>query len=159
MGIASADGSWGKEKNTKHAPHGGAISDCGAGDGEGKTMKTLILTVSTGWGHTATAMAIEARLRQNGRWRPTPSMCTNTSTASFRKHLDKSTALYTKVAPDIYRLVYDYLEGGVEVDQRNVFLPGQSSCAPTKLARLVEDYDPGCAGVHPLCLPPSWPMS
>ena len=107
---------------------------------EGKTMKTLILTVSTGWGHTATAMAIEARLRQMGGGAHTIDAYKYINNF-ISETLDKSTAIYTKVAPDIYRLVYDYLEGGVEVDQKNIFSLVNRLCS-YKLARLVEDYDP-----------------
>ena len=116
-------------------------------------MKTLILTVSTGWGHTATAMAIEARLRQMGGGAHTIDVYKYINNF-ISETLDKSTAIYTKVAPDIYRLVYDYLEGGVEVDQKNIFSLVNRLCS-YKLARLVEDYDPDVI----MCLPPSWPMS
>ena len=38
-------------------------------------------------------------------------------------------------------MIYDYLEGGVEVDQKNVFLLVNKLCA-YKVAHLVEEYDP-----------------
>ena len=103
-------------------------------------MKTLIMTVSTGWGHTSTAMAIETRLKERGMAAHTIDVYKYIN-SFVSETLDKSTALYTKVAPDIYRMIYDYLEGGVEVDQKNVFLLVNKLCA-YKVAHLVEEYDP-----------------
>lgn len=103
-------------------------------------MKALILTVSTGWGHTATAMAIETRLRETGAAAHTIDVYKYIN-SFISETLDKSTALYTKVAPDIYRLIYEYLEGGVEVDQKNAFQFINKLCS-YKLAHLVEEYDP-----------------
>lgn len=103
-------------------------------------MKALILTVSTGWGHTATAMAIETRLKEMGAGAHTIDVYKYIN-SFIAETLDKSTALYTKVAPDIYRLIYEYLEGGVEVDQKNVFQFVNKLCS-YKLAHLVGEYDP-----------------
>ena len=83
-------------------------------------MKILLMTVSAGQGHTAAAMAAEARLKQLGAAAHTIDVYQHIN-SFIAETLDKSTALYTKVAPDIYRMVYDYLEGGTEADQANLF--------------------------------------
>ena len=103
-------------------------------------MKALLMTVSAGQGHTAAATAVEARLRQLGAAAHTIDVYQHIN-SFIAETLDKSTALYTKVAPDIYRMVYDYLEGGSEADQTNVFQLVNRLCA-YKMSRLTEEYDP-----------------
>lgn len=107
---------------------------------KGGKMKILLMTVSAGQGHTAAATALEARLRQLGAAAHTIDVYQYIN-SFIAETLDKSTALYTKVAPDIYRMVYDYLEGGVEADQTNVFQLINKLCA-YKMSRLTEEYDP-----------------
>ncbi len=103
-------------------------------------MKILLMTVSAGQGHTAAAMAAEARLKQLGAAAHTIDVYQHIN-SFIAETLDKSTALYTKVVPDIYRMVYDYLEGGTEADQANLFQFVNKLCA-YKMSRLTEEYDP-----------------
>ncbi len=103
-------------------------------------MKVMILTVSTGYGHTATANAIADRLTEMGNQAQVVDVYKYIN-SFISETLDKSTTLYTKVAPDIYRVIYDYLEGGVEVDQKNVFQLVNKLCA-YKFFHLVKAFDP-----------------
>lgn len=103
-------------------------------------MKAIILTVTQGCGHTATAAAIENCLRARGCEAQTIDVYKHIN-SFVSETVDKSTALYTKIAPDLYRLVYSYLDEGVEIDQNNVFNFINKLCA-YKFYRLVEEYDP-----------------
>ena len=67
---------------------------------KGGKMKILLMTVSAGQGHTAAATALEARLRQLGAAAHTIDVYQYIN-SFIAETLDKSTALYTKVAPDI----------------------------------------------------------
>lgn len=103
-------------------------------------MKALILTVSQGCGHTATAHAIEKQLNDNGCEAYTIDVYKHIN-SFISETVDKSTALYTKIAPDLYRLVYEYLDDGMEIDQKNVFNFINKLCA-YKFFKLVDEYAP-----------------
>ena len=82
-------------------------------------MGVLILTVSTGFGHTATALSIERRLQDKGISTKIIDVY-QYANKLISETLDKSTALYAKYTPEVYRLIYQYLDSGALDDRFNL---------------------------------------
>ena len=73
--------------------------------------KALILTVSAGMGHNSTAKAIEAGLHEKGIETKTLDVYKYVNSI-ISETLDKTATIYAKFTPDIYRIIYEYLDKG-----------------------------------------------
>lgn len=103
-------------------------------------MKVLLLTVSAGYGHTSTAKSIENALAERGIQAKTVDAYKYVNSL-LSQTLDKSTAFYAKMTPDIYRLVYEYLDKGVQDERINVLALANSLCS-IKFEKLIKEYKP-----------------
>ena len=103
-------------------------------------MKALILTVTAGYGHNATAKAIEDGLTARG---------VSAKTVDVYKYVhkiisdtvDKTTALYAKYTPDIYRIIYEHLDKGSSDERLNVMGLVNFICS-AKFERLIKEFNP-----------------
>ena len=77
--------------------------------------KVLILTVSLGMGHNSSAKAIEDELKSDG---------IDVLTLDVYQYINKilsetlnlSAAIYSKLVPDLYRTIYEYLDKDTSED-------------------------------------------
>ena len=103
-------------------------------------MGVLILTVSTGFGHTATALSIERRLQDKGISTKIIDVY-QYANKLISETLDKSTALYAKYTPEVYRLIYQYLDSGALDDRFNLMSFINALCT-FRFERLIRELDP-----------------
>lgn len=103
-------------------------------------MSVLILTVSTGYGHTATAVSIERRLQEQGIATQIVDVY-QYANKLISETLDKSTALYARYTPEVYRLIYQYLDSGALDDRFNLMSFINALCT-FRFERLVREMDP-----------------
>lgn len=103
-------------------------------------MKVLILTVSAGYGHTATAKSIEQRLVERGISTETIDVYQYVNKL-ISETIDKSTALYAKYTPEVYRLIYQYLDSG-SLDDRFNLMSFINALCKFKFEKLVRELDP-----------------
>ena len=103
-------------------------------------MGVLILTVSTGFGHTATALSIERRLQDKGISTKIIDVY-QYANKLISETLDKSTALYAKYTPEVYRLIYQYLDSGALDDRFNLTSFINALCT-FRFERLIRELDP-----------------
>lgn len=103
-------------------------------------MKALILTVTAGYGHNATAKAIEDGLIARG---------VTAKTVDVYKYVhkivsdtvDKTTALYARYTPDIYRIIYEHLDKG-NTDERLNVMGLVNYISSVKFEKLIGEYNP-----------------
>ena len=80
-------------------------------------MKVLILSVTAGFGHHATANAIENMLRERGVAVNTVDVY-KTVNRFLYDAIDKGYLLASKYTPEIYRAVYTYLDQKDKMDDK-----------------------------------------
>lgn len=103
-------------------------------------MRVLILTVSAGYGHTATAKSIEQRLIDRG----IPTECIDVYqyvNKLISETIDKSSLLYAKYTPEVYRLIYQYLDSGALDDRFNLMSFINALCT-FKFEKLLREVAP-----------------
>lgn len=103
-------------------------------------MVVLLLTVSTGFGHTSTALSIERRLQDRGVTTKIVDVY-QYANKLISETLDKSTALYAKYTPEVYRLIYQYLDSGALDDRFNLMSFINALCT-FRFERLIRELDP-----------------
>ncbi len=103
-------------------------------------MQVLILTVSAGYGHTATARSIEQRLAERG----ISAECIDVYqyvNKLISETIDKSTALYAKYTPEVYRLIYQYLDSG-SIDERFNLMSFINALCTYRFEKLLRELNP-----------------
>lgn len=103
-------------------------------------MRVLILTVSAGYGHTATAKSIEQRLVDRG----ISTECIDVYqyvNKLISETIDKSTVLYAKYTPEVYRLIYQYLDSG-SIDERFNMVGFINALCTYKFEKLMREIAP-----------------
>lgn len=103
-------------------------------------MQVLILTVSAGYGHTATARSIEQRLAERG----ISAECIDVYqyvNKLISETIDKSTALYAKYTPEVYRLIYQYLDSG-SIDERFNLVSFINALCTYRFEKLLRELNP-----------------
>lgn len=102
--------------------------------------KVLILTVSLGMGHNSSAKAIEDELKSDG---------IDVLTLDVYQYINKilsetlnlSAAIYSKLVPDLYRTIYEYLDKDTSEDSGSFISLIHGICA-TKFEKLLDDFHP-----------------
>lgn len=104
-------------------------------------MKVLILSVTAGFGHHATANAIENMLRERGVAVNTVDVY-KTVNRFLYDAIDKGYLLASKYTPEIYRAVYTYLDQKDKMDDKyNITSLVNLLCA-LKFEKSIERYSP-----------------
>lgn len=102
--------------------------------------KVLILTVTAGMGHNSTAKAIEDELSIKKISSKTVDVYKYINKI-MSETLNKSTELYAKYTPDIYRVIYEFLDKGNTDDKFNILGLINNLCS-LKIEKLIDDYRP-----------------
>ena len=102
--------------------------------------KVLILTVSLGMGHNASAKAIEDELISSGDEVITLDVYQYINKI-LSETLNLSAAIYAKLVPDLYRTIYSYLDRDTSEDSGTFISIIHGLCA-TKFEKLLDDFKP-----------------
>lgn len=102
--------------------------------------KVLILTVSLGMGHNATAQSIEDALISDGVQVKTINAYEYVNKI-LSETLNLSATIYSKVVPNLYRIIYEYLDKESTEDKFS-FLSLINGICSTKFEKLINDYQP-----------------
>lgn len=102
--------------------------------------RVLILTVTAGMGHNSTAKSISDELENRGIATKTIDVYKYISKI-ISETIDKSTTIYSKVTPDLYRMIYEYLDKG-NIDERLNILGLINGICSLKFERLLATYNP-----------------